>query len=79
MLIIRHAELSEKRKTYEWLCLSDTTNMYMGPPDYPEHPVPTWEEFREDFKDFYYLDNEMQSAAVLISDHAIRSLRDGIR
>ena len=25
MITIRHANLLEKHKTYEWLCLSDTT------------------------------------------------------
>jgi hypothetical protein len=69
MLIIRNAKLKEKRKTYEWLCLSDTTNMHMGMPDYPEHPVPTWEAFKEDFNDFYYLNNGLQNGAVMIIEN----------
>ena len=35
MVKIRHADISEKHKTYEWLCLSDTASMHMGEPDFP--------------------------------------------
>lgn len=54
MIKIRHARLDEKKKTYEWLCLSDTAGMHMGEPNYPESPIPNWEEFQEDFADYYY-------------------------
>jgi diamine N-acetyltransferase len=26
----------------------------MGPPDFPDHPVPTWEEFCEDYQSYYF-------------------------
>jgi diamine N-acetyltransferase len=52
MITIRHANIAEKKKTYNWLCLSDTADMHMGEPDYPESPIPDWLQFQEDFRDF---------------------------
>lgn len=66
MITIRHANLSEKYKTYEWLCLSDTAHMHMGAPDYPNSPIPTWDEFKDDFEDFYYLEEGRQKGSVMI-------------
>ena len=66
MLKIRHANLTEKHKTYEWLCLSDTASMHMGAPDYPNSPAPTWAEFNEDFEDFYYVEKGRTKGSVMI-------------
>lgn len=63
---LRTAEISEKEKIYRWLCLSDTTAMHMGPPDYPESPVPDRESFDRDFEDFYFLEKGRSKGAVLI-------------
>jgi RimJ/RimL family protein N-acetyltransferase len=69
MIKIRHAGIGEKKKTYEWLCLSDTTSMHMGPPDYPESPIPNWDEFQEDFEDFYYLAKGCLLGSVMIIEN----------
>jgi diamine N-acetyltransferase len=66
MLKIRHAEISEKRKVYEWLCLSDTAPLHMGAPNYPESPIPTWTEYCRDFADFYFLPSEKDKGSVLV-------------
>jgi len=66
MILIRYSTLAEKRKIYEWLCLSDITSMCMGEPHYPEHPVPTWEEYRDDFEDFYFDEEEKHLGSVMI-------------
>lgn len=66
MITIRHASIDEKRKTYEWLCLSDTTSMHMGKPDFPENPIPTWQEFQHDFEDFYYQQKSLHLGSVMI-------------
>lgn len=66
MIIIRHARLDEKKKTYEWLCLSDTAQMHMGEPDYPESPVPDWNMFQEDFEDFYYREESQNLGSVML-------------
>jgi RimJ/RimL family protein N-acetyltransferase len=66
MISIRHAELHEKKKTYTWLCLSDTTSMHMGEPDFPESPIPDWNEFQTDFEDFYFLKSGRKKGSVMI-------------
>ncbi|MDD3039504.1 GNAT family N-acetyltransferase [Bacteroides sp.] len=64
--MIRHALIDEKRKTYEWMCLSDTAAAHMGGADYEENPIPSWEEFQEAFEDFYYTESRKESGAVMI-------------
>ncbi|HOA81500.1 MAG TPA: hypothetical protein PKK61_10640 [Defluviitaleaceae bacterium] len=66
MVKIRHADISEKHKTYEWLCLSDTASMHMGEPDFPNNPIPSWEEFNEGFEDFYYQEETREKGSVMI-------------
>lgn len=66
MISIRHATLAEKDKTYEWLCLSDTASLHMGAPDYPEHPIPNWEQFQNDFENFYYQKEHRDLGSVMI-------------
>ncbi len=66
LIHIRHANLKEKHKTYQWLCCSDTTQFHTGPPLYPENPIPTWEMFQEDFEDFYYREDGRQKGSVMI-------------
>ena len=43
------AEEPEREKIYRWLCKSDVTSSIMGPPGYPEHPIPAFEEFCNDY------------------------------
>jgi len=65
-VLIRHATLEEKYKTYEWLCLSDTAGLHMGAPDYPENPIPDWDQFHRDFEDFYYQPEHRKRGGVMI-------------
>lgn len=69
MLIIRHAALDEKYKTYEWLCLSNTAHMHSGEPDYPQSPVPDLEQFNQDFEDFYYTEEGRSRGSVMIIEN----------
>lgn len=48
-LFLRPALLPDREKIYEWLCRSDITACVMGPPHYPDHPVPTREAFERDY------------------------------
>jgi len=43
------AQESDRKRIYNWLCKSDLTSAMMGPPVCPEHPTPTWKEFREEY------------------------------
>jgi RimJ/RimL family protein N-acetyltransferase len=51
---IEPSKLTDKRKVYEWLCLSETAKSHMGPPNFEDTPIPSWEEYCEDFKDYYF-------------------------
>lgn len=64
--MIRHALINEKRKTYEWMCLSDTATAHMGGKEFSNNPIPTWEEFQEAFEDFYYTESDKASGSVMI-------------
>jgi len=48
------AGFEDRREIYEWLALSDSTPAMMGPPLYPDHPVPSWEEYVADYEDYYF-------------------------
>lgn len=39
------ATLGDRRKIYEWCYQSETTKYHSGPPDYPDKPILTYEEF----------------------------------
>lgn len=43
------AQELDRKKIYDWLCKSDLTASIMGPPNYPEHPIPTLDEFCNEY------------------------------
>lgn len=43
------AQISDREKIYDWLCKSDLTSSIMGYPSYPEHPIPTFKEFCNEY------------------------------
>lgn len=51
---LRRATEADRRKVYEWLAHSDLTPSMMGPPRFPDHPIPTWEQFCADFQPHYF-------------------------
>ena len=53
-IVLRQASLSDRPEIYEWMAKSDITKFMMGPPDYPDVPIPTWEEFVDDYDDDYF-------------------------
>ncbi len=54
---LRPAVESDRRQVYEWLARSDVTPSMMGSPNYPDHPVPSWEEFCADYLPHYFDDS----------------------
>lgn len=48
------ATLEDKRWIYEAGKHPTIAPLCMGPPHFPDHPIPTWEEFCKDYKDFYF-------------------------
>ena len=54
LLTLRPATFQDKRNIYNWLAHSNLTSEMLGQPTYPENPVPTWDEFNEDYSDHYF-------------------------
>ncbi|MFA4947808.1 MAG: hypothetical protein WC674_04765 [Candidatus Krumholzibacteriia bacterium] len=46
---MRRAGIADRKKIFSWLTASDLTPSVMGPPKYPDAPIPSWEEFRKDY------------------------------
>jgi len=51
---LRPATLDDRRMIYDWMAHSDLTEQMMGPPEFIDHPVPTWEDFIADYKDVHF-------------------------
>lgn len=52
--LLRPAAADDRRRVYEWLTASDATPAMMGPPQFPDHPIPTWEEFCIDYAERFF-------------------------
>ena len=48
-ITLRRATLDDRRQIFEWMAQSEATPEMLGPPTFPDCPVPTWEEFDDDF------------------------------
>ena len=46
---LRAAALSDRPKIFEWLAKSDATPEMLGPPTFPDAPVPDFDEFCADY------------------------------
>lgn len=56
VLTLRPATIQDKERVYQWLTQSDLTREMLGPPYFPDNPIPTWEEFNNDYVDHYFDD-----------------------
>jgi len=65
-VLLRPAVASDRRQVYDWLARSDVTSSMMGPPDYPDHPIPSWDEFCSDYPLHYFDDSEPFSGRCFI-------------
>jgi len=45
MIKLLPAQESDRKRIYNWLCKSDLTSSVLGLPAYPDHPIPTFQEF----------------------------------
>ncbi len=58
------ATLADKQNVYEWCFHSETTKSHSGPPDYPNHPISTPEDFFEGvggYEDYYFTGSNPES------------------
>ena len=51
------AQQQDKYAIFEWMALVDTSSAMLGPPLFPEIPVPSWEEFDKDYEPYYFSDD----------------------
>lgn len=51
---LRRAALADRPRVYDWLARSDLTAGMMGAPVFPDHPIPSYEQFCEDYEPYYF-------------------------
>ena len=51
---LRPATMNDRLSVYQWLAQSDLTSLMLGPPHFHDHPIPTWDEFTDDYKDYFF-------------------------
>lgn len=65
-IVLRAATAADRWNVYEWLACSDVTAWFLGPPDFPDNPVPSWEEFCEDYRPHYFDDSQPERGRCFI-------------
>ncbi len=65
-VLLRPATEQDKRMVYEWMAHSDIALSIMGPPNFSEHPIPTWDEFCNDYKSHYFDGSKPKSGRCFI-------------
>lgn len=56
LISLRPATHQDKPSIYRWMAQSDLTYKMMGLPDYPDCPIPSWEQFDADYESYYFED-----------------------
>lgn len=66
-VVLIPAKEADRKKIFTWLTQSDVTSSMFGLPYYPDHPIPTWEEFRLDYtSDFFNTSGEGKGRCYII-------------
>lgn len=70
---LRRAIKQDRQKIYRWLAQSDATAEMMGPPNFPDHPVPSYVEFCADYDDtaFQGADSEFQIFVISVDGEEV--------
>jgi len=66
------ATIDDKQQIYEWCFHSETTKCHAGPPDYPEAPIATAEEFfrgNGGYEDYYFTGKRPQDGRGFLIIH----------
>jgi len=54
VVILRPATMQDRKPIFDWLTNSDLTSSMMGPPTYPDSKIPSWKEYIEDYKEYFF-------------------------
>ena len=55
-VILRPATPGDRRQIFEWLTQSDLTSKMIGPPDFADNSIPTWDYFIKDYNPHFFDD-----------------------
>jgi len=69
ILSLRPASLQDKSKIFNWLTNSNLTSEMLGPPKFPDNPVPTWDEFESDYLDYYFDGSQPNNGQCFVIEH----------
>ncbi|HLV31914.1 MAG TPA: GNAT family N-acetyltransferase [Chitinispirillaceae bacterium] len=63
---LRKAVLEDRPIIYNWMANSNITKTMLGGPDYPDAPIPSFDEFVEDFSDSFFTEIESSGKCFII-------------
>ena len=63
---LRKAALSDRPIIYEWMAKSNLTKSMLGEPNYPDAPIPSFDEFIDGFSDDFFSDDINNSGKCFI-------------
>jgi RimJ/RimL family protein N-acetyltransferase len=69
ILTIRPATLPDKKKIFNWLANSDLTSEMLGPPNFSDNPIPTWDEFDKDYLDYFFDGSQPMKGRCFVLQH----------
>ena len=77
---LQQAKLIDRDKIYQWLACSDATPEMLGPPTFPDTPVPTYEEFCKDYNEEAFRDyGEFRLFLIVVDKEEIGAISYFIR
>jgi len=51
---LRPATIADRKSIFAWLTNSDLTHKMLGPPKFPDCPIPTWNEFLDGYPEHFF-------------------------
>lgn len=51
---LRPSTIKDREKIFNWLTNSNLTREMIGPPNFPDSKIPSWEEFKVDYYESYF-------------------------
>lgn len=79
-ITIKQAIFSEQEKIYQWLACSDATAEMLGPPNYADAPIPSYQEFCNDYnQEAFSLDGDFRLFVIEINLTEIGALSYYVR
>lgn len=71
---LRPATLDDRDATYAWLTSPGVGENFMGPPRFPDVPVPTLEQFREDWEPHHFTHEAKERGRMFVMEREGRSV-----